>query len=525
MITAIDLENFKPFGMPQQARMAPLTLIFGPNSGGKSSILQSLLLLQQSFSNQFIPQYSLVPRGDSVDLGSYKALLHRHDLSRTLKISLSFDNRGRMLGPRPFPRYSLLSALSTRRVSSEFSVSNRPNLTNPDRPELSSLQYFLSPDPTAEIGSQEPLDVRLRQSDESLGLLSRFPRDRDLSCYEWTDSESIKSYASFLLRRPEVRPEFDELWIRGPLMQAVERLTGTPLRGTKARPSLSKVCEALELFAIVGRGTLPNLLCPLSPEGASSVRERVSISVAPGIEQFEIEYKALLRSLQYLGPMRSYPERHYLLGGAHSEGVGKRGENTPQVLYYKSHAIINTLNDWFNTFGLPYKVDPRKVGDEVMGEMIVVRLTDRRTRTEVTPSDVGFGLGQLLPVLVQGLVSAGQVMCVEQPEIHLHPKLQGTLGDFLLWAASIHGEASGFPPPPVAQNQWIVETHSEALILRILRRIREGLVSPENVSILYVNPIDEVGAEILPLRIDEKGKFIDEWPDGFFEESFHELFG
>ena len=81
---------------------------------------------------------------------------------------------------------------------------------------------------------------------------------------------------------------------------------------------------------------------------------------------------------------------------------------------------------------------------------------------------------------------------------------------------------AGRPRP--AGNQWIVETHSEALLLRLQRRIREGKLSPTSVSVLYVQPAGRNGAEILRLRIDASGEFVDEWPDGFFEESYREMF-
>jgi len=71
-------------------------------------------------------------------------------------------------------------------------------------------------------------------------------------------------------------------------------------------------------------------------------------------------------------------------------------------------------------------------------------------------------------------------------------------------------------------TQWIVETHSEALMLRLQRRIREGLVNPESVSVLYVNRLDEGGSSIQRLRLDGDGDFLDEWPDGFFDESYEE---
>ena len=81
------------------------------------------------------------------------------------------------------------------------------------------------------------------------------------------------------------------------------------------------------------------------------------------------------------------------------------------------------------------------------------------------------------------------------------------------------------PTNPASASSGIVETHSELLILRLQRRIREGKIKPEDISVLYVDPNDESteGSAIIPLRMDENGDFIDEWPQGFFDESFNEL--
>ena len=83
------------------------------------------------------------------------------------------------------------------------------------------------------------------------------------------------------------------------------------------------------------------------------------------------------------------------------------------------------------------------------------------------------------------------------------------------------------------RNSYVIETHSEHLILRLLRRIREttngslpeGLppVSPADVSVLYIRP-GENGSRVMPLEIDEEGQFLDPWPGGFFEEGFRERF-
>jgi len=108
--------------------------------------------------------------------------------------------------------------------------------------------------------------------------------------------------------------------------------------------------------------------------------------------------------------------------------------------------------------------------------------------------------------------SQDKLLAMEQPEIHLHPALQAELGDVFIESAM--GER---------KNTFILETHSEHLILRLMRRIREGRISHSDVGVIFVEPLPR-GSRFVELRIDEDGDFIDEWPGGFFEESFHEKF-
>jgi predicted ATPase len=159
------------------------------------------------------------------------------------------------------------------------------------------------------------------------------------------------------------------------------------------------------------------------------------------------------------------------------------------------------------------------LGDEVTGEIVAMHLSDSRNRVQVAPSDVGFGIGQLLPILVQGIISRAQTVCVEQPEIHLHPRLQACLADFFIGSAGLGGSLH-----PDRGVQWIIETHSEALMLRLQRRIREQRIKPDDISVLYVWPSPEGTSHIMKLRLDECGDFTDTWPDGFFEESYKEVF-
>jgi predicted ATPase len=149
-------------------------------------------------------------------------------------------------------------------------------------------------------------------------------------------------------------------------------------------------------------------------------------------------------------------------------------------------------------------------------------LVDERTGTVVTHRDVGIGVSQVLPVLVSAHANRGQLIAIEQPEIHLHPALQAELGDVLVESAL--GER---------RNTFLLETHSEHLILRVLRRIREttdgelaaGLqpLRPADVQVVYCRPTRE-GAVLHELPITEDGEFARPWPDGFFAERSRELF-
>ena len=129
---------------------------------------------------------------------------------------------------------------------------------------------------------------------------------------------------------------------------------------------------------------------------------------------------------------------------------------------------------------------------------------------EVSLSDVGFGISQLLPLIVQCLTSKNQTISIEQPELHVHPRLQADVGELFAVSARDLG------------NCIIAETHSEHLVLRIQKLVRTGELKPDDVSIVFVRR-EAKGSVVDRLRLDQEGDFIDEWPGGFFPERMREL--
>jgi hypothetical protein len=148
-------------------------------------------------------------------------------------------------------------------------------------------------------------------------------------------------------------------------------------------------------------------------------------------------------------------------------------------------------------------------------------LLDLRSNTPVTHRDVGIGISQVLPVLVHAYADEGKIVAIEQPEIHLHPALQAELGDVFIESAL--GER---------KNTFLLETHSEHLILRILRRVREttekrlpeGMepIKPEDISVIYVEPTPN-GSIVKHLTVTPDGDFAEPWPGGFFAERLEDL--
>jgi hypothetical protein len=149
-------------------------------------------------------------------------------------------------------------------------------------------------------------------------------------------------------------------------------------------------------------------------------------------------------------------------------------------------------------------------------------LIDKRTKTPVSHRDVGIGISQIIPILVSCYGLSDALVAIEQPEIHLHPKLQAELGDVVIESAI--GEQKNF---------FLLETHSEHLLLRIMRRMRETYnhelpegclpVQPEDVSVLFVES-DSRGSFVREMPLNKRGELVKAWPGGFFEEGLEEVF-
>ena len=184
---------------------------------------------------------------------------------------------------------------------------------------------------------------------------------------------------------------------------------------------------------------------------------------------------------------------------------------------YKMAQAVRKINEAFTRLDVPHELFMKKISNDDSSDAnrLEIRFKDLRNKTKVLPMHVGTGTSQMLPIIAACELRKDFVpIIIQQPELHLHPKLQANLGEYLYEKRNLdHGEYS-----PI-----LIETHSELLILRILKLIKEGKADPSEVAVNYIVNTED-GPSITELRIGKDGEFIDEWPAGFFEEQGDELF-
>ena len=240
--------------------------------------------------------------------------------------------------------------------------------------------------------------------------------------------------------------------------------------------------------------------------------------------EFELEYEKLMDSIFYLGPLREHPQREYQWAGSRPVDVGQRGERTVDAIlaatrdgdayrrslgYRKrSKSFQEMIAYWLNELGLIYDFS---IDEVASGSNLYRALVKQGAGSvPVALTDVGFGVSQILPVLVLlYYVPEGATVVLEQPEIHLHPALQSGLADVMLNVAEAR------------DIQIIVESHSEHLLRRLQRRVAEEHSRASDVKLYFVSTA-KGRAQAADLALNEWGE-IENWPDKFFGDEVGEI--
>lgn len=546
MLISLEIENFKGISTRQRIDFAPLTLLFGANSAGKSTILQALLYLHEAIQRGSADVDRTELGGDVLELGGFARLVHRHDLERTIVLRAefaAFDNLerlGRDLNGFPFPDLeddidsAWIELTMAFRTAATFrgAVVDRATIgVNGDREPL----VWLELGPSLREGKLLHARINLGHA-----LLATEAREHQDAIITETDgmSRSVRTFHA----PAEVTEEWEKIAIPEEVLHRV--LDGDGYGGgTGAGAGLGDGSgfgdgRSLPVFALA-RSRMSALPPPDesirvipngedSPENASAA-DQVRTFLEMVVLGTTAQLASVLRDATYIGPLRAIPPRGFLYERAGRVANWADGLAAWDLLLSDRQDCVRHANHWLRRLGAGCQVvvqqlfdrgaDAEDLSQGHVDKTVRRLLLDTGVTTLVLPSEVGAGISQVVPVIVAALEGHAGLTMIEQPELHIHPVLQTNLGDLFIVAS--------------VRRQFLIETHSEHLILRALRRIRETNAgelndgdppfTPDKLSVIYVEATAD-GTTFKQLRVDEVGEFVDRWPHGFFEERAEELF-
>ena len=441
MLTRLLLQGFKSWKDTGDVALKPITGFFGPNSSGKTSLIQALLLLKQTADS---PDRRLVfhfgGENTPADLGDFLSIIHEHGDKSVLTMSLDWNN------PRSFKIIDTKSG-------------NRP---------------------VAE--------------DKGLGFTVVARR-------------AVDSQAE--------RVVVEKMWYRVGDTAFGMRMKSKPKAGYEF------FAEGTEFHPVRSVGRKWPLPAPIKSYGFPD-QVRAYFQNTGFVADLELALEERLRQVYYLGPLRAYPLRRYTWTGAQPADMGRAGESVMDAILASRErgetigrgrgrsrvTLEQYVAEWLKKLGLihGFRVESMTEGSPVFE----VKVRKSAKAPEVLLTDVGFGVSQILPVLVLCFyVPPGSTIILEQPEIHLHPSVQSGLADVLIDAWKKR------------RVQILLESHSEHLFRRLQRRVAEQVLSKDDVGLYFCSTHDG-GSRLTTLDLDLYGN-IKNWPDGFFGDEFGEI--
>ena len=548
ILKAITIENFKGICEPVRVEFKPITLLFGPNSAGKSTVIQALHYAREIFERHNLDADITQQGGEYVDLGGFRNLLFKHDERRSVK--LTFDMK-------LDPDYELREYIDVD-IHRDF---------EPDVDDVDSYAYDMAFHVSDIVFRMPTEKIETAKVSILITWSSIFNRPY-IAEYETgfngeefarikSGSDGKRIYISYInfghplfaLDKTTVNSDDDDSSLLRLYDQIIKKGVFDPVNDVEVqlgdqKDALPKFGEPLHFFSDDFKGE------PRSRNNIAASLIRLfyaymsQLLVAPGEALREA-----LRSFRYLGPIRETPPRNYETPRYHEHARWSNGLAAWDVINAADSDFINNVNEWMHNrlksgytvaskvskeleLGTPlYNLlaqglaidDLESISDEIrrLPERRQIVLIDEQRNLQVMPQDVGIGISQVLPVIVASLAGERHLVAIEQPELHIHPAFQVALGD--LFISQIKRQDVCF----------LLETHSEHLLLRLMRRIRETNdnelppdtpeLRPEELAIHYVEQTDK-GMQLSSIRIDKDGDFIDKWPRGFFSERFGELY-
>ncbi|NLU99236.1 hypothetical protein B6N13_14215 [Marinomonas sp. UCMA 3892] len=483
-ITSLIVGGFKGIDKKVTLPLAPITLFFGANSTGKSTLLQAMLYLYEVLAKRNLDaEYSSIA-GESLYFGGFHNLVHGKKSSGTITLgaTLDFTNEDDVFDDylSDSERWWLENTLE---ISPDMAVSSITFELDLKWDRLREV-VFVS---RYECFSQGQTYIRF---DSQAGR-----RQPVISFYEplphWEVDESFKAENLFSTA----------VWESVPLDQ---------------RDALPRINQRLDL------SSAPLDWKDLFQDNAAAAQMFCEAALSQSsLAPLKILIKKLER-LFHIGPIRTIPNRSAVTNKRFRKERWFDGSGGWDAFAYGNDALQSRVNkvfqapDFLNT---NYQFSVDQFGEFPQLEKRVF-ITETASGVRLLPTDIGVGISQVFPFIVATSMEGGSIVSCEQPELHIHPKWQLALGDMLLNATRSN-----------PNKMFLIESHSEHLLLRLLKRRRDTSEGDNesydcfksDVQIIFCEQI-EGKTRFIPIKTTDEGEFDTRWPNGFFDERVGELF-
>jgi len=373
--------------------------------------------------------------------------------------------------------------------------------------------------------SKHITDLEVEVSIKEDRLFEEFDMEEDI--FEHIDKQTLIKYNDFINQQTLTARSIRE-FIQEDMKRGYYSIDGfLPYSVQRARNRLGLKNNFLTIMAELERLIRSNRSGKLEEK---ILREEVKNNVIGNIPSFTPlqnilcdEISHFLVGLFHMPAITYIPkERIQNYSGTTPTDVGYAGISVPDLLF-RNPELVTKINEWFEKLNIGFNIIVPELKMQKSGiftnpsRYYSIRLVDLKSGVDNSLQDTGTGVGQIIPFIIQALVSTKQTTLKEEPEGHLHPKWQSGIADLLSYLVKEK------PANRKKEPSFIIETHSEHLVLRLKKIISEGF-DPDLVSINYIYRDENKGeARIDKIRLNKDGDFIDEWKDGFFPERLAEL--
>lgn len=487
------LKGIKSFIDSEDIEIKPITIFVGENSSGKSSLLRFSSVLAQTFKEEVITPLLLF--GKMIDYGNYDEVKN----SKIKDENISFEINLGQLERREIKMASRIRYSAPEETQEYLTKELRVGieLSCERKIELKELNMYLD--------KEEILKIT-----KIIGNKYRIVSSVDIKGMNIIKSECELHLYKFLPWRLDILEEVE-------MLKLYEKYYEILKEEHKTEESfVNYIYESRYIDSKNGY-----IYPELQNEYLRLERHLSILKILVEIcRQKMINYS---EDLSYIGPFRSKPERNYREYESTYNTVGVNGENTYQILKQNYDNEDKEVSKWLKEI-----LGVELIIDEIEGSNLYKIMIKDELGTKANLIDTGYGISQILPILTELLSKEqnsfirkrsimtsnlyrrreGKTLIIEQPEIHLHPAAQSKLADLFL----------GFIKKG---HNLILETHSEHLIKKFQILVAEDNgFSSNDIAIYYVHKDRGEGAKIERLLLDENGRFLQEWPTGFFDQGY-----